>query len=68
MDLLESVGENFDLNFVMKRVSSRQTIRNLVNKLRPMELLIDKTELSAVKFGQHVHLILILVIFSSGIV
>jgi hypothetical protein len=38
-DLLESVGENFDVNFVMKEW---QTIYNLVNKLRTTGLLIDK--------------------------
>jgi hypothetical protein len=37
MDLLESVSENFDVNFVM-------TIHNLVNKLRTAGLLMDKKQ------------------------
>jgi hypothetical protein len=37
MDLLESVGENFDVNFIM-------TIHNLVNKLRTAGLFIDKKQ------------------------
>jgi transposase len=43
MDLLESVGENFDVNFVM-RVPSRQTIHNMGNKLRTKGLLKDKKQ------------------------
>jgi hypothetical protein len=40
------------------------------SKTQPLPTLSDifATELSAVVFGQHVHLILILVIFSSGVV
>jgi hypothetical protein len=41
---LESVGENFDINFVMKEFPIRQTIHTFVNKLRPTGLLIDKKQ------------------------
>jgi hypothetical protein len=40
-------------------------VRNVYARLRPVS---SGTKLSAVIFGQHVHLILILVIFSSGAV
>jgi hypothetical protein len=40
MDLLEAVG----INFVMKRVPSRQTVHSLVNKHRSTGLLIDKKQ------------------------
>jgi hypothetical protein len=43
-EILESVGENFDVNFRDERVPSRQTIHNLVNKLRTTGLLIDKKQ------------------------
>jgi hypothetical protein len=43
MDLLESVVENFD-KFRDERVSSRQAIHSLANKLRSMGLLIDKKQ------------------------
>jgi NifU-like protein involved in Fe-S cluster formation len=39
MDLLECVGENFDVNFTMK-----ETIHNSMNKLRSAGLLIDKKQ------------------------
>jgi hypothetical protein len=42
MDLLESVGKKFLRKFCDGRVPSRQTIHNLVNILRTLELLIDK--------------------------
>jgi hypothetical protein len=41
-DLLESVGENFDVKFMRKRVPIGRTIHNLVNKRRITGLLIDK--------------------------
>jgi DNA-binding IclR family transcriptional regulator len=44
MDLLESVGKNCKHEFLDERVPSRQTIHNLVNKLRTMGLLIDKNQ------------------------
>jgi biotin operon repressor len=43
-DLLKSVSENFNVNFVIKRVPSRQTIHKLVNKLRTTGLLINKKQ------------------------
>jgi hypothetical protein len=42
-DLLESVGENVDVNFAMK-FPSRQTIHNLTYKLRTKGLLIYKKQ------------------------
>jgi hypothetical protein len=42
MDPLESVSENFEREFLDERVPSSQTIRNLVNKLRTVGLLIGK--------------------------
>jgi transposase len=41
--MLESIGENVNVNFVLK-VPSRQTVHNLVNKLRTMGLLMDKEQ------------------------
>jgi hypothetical protein len=43
-DLLESVGENFDVNFVMKEFPADKTIKILVNKLRTTGLLIYKKQ------------------------
>jgi hypothetical protein len=40
MDLLQSVSKNFDINLMIKSFS-RQTIHNLVNKLKTMRLLRD---------------------------
>jgi hypothetical protein len=42
MDLLQTVGKNFDLNFVMKEFPADKNNCNLVNKLRTIGLLIDK--------------------------
>jgi hypothetical protein len=42
MDLLESVSENLNVNFMLKEFPDRQTIHNLVNKLRSMEVLDKK--------------------------
>jgi hypothetical protein len=39
--LPESVGKNFD-KFCDEKVPSRQTVHNLVNKLRSMGLLMEK--------------------------
>jgi hypothetical protein len=39
MDLLESVGENFNIDFVMKEF--QQIVNNFVNELRSSRLLID---------------------------
>jgi hypothetical protein len=44
MDLLESVGENFDVNFVMKEFPADTTIHNLLNKLRSTGLLTYKKQ------------------------
>jgi hypothetical protein len=43
MDLLESISENFDLNFIMKEFPAEKTVHNLVTKLRT-GLLLDETE------------------------
>jgi hypothetical protein len=42
--LLKSVGENFDVNFVIEIVPRRQTFQNLAKKLRSLGLLIDKKQ------------------------
>jgi gamma-glutamylcysteine synthetase len=44
MDLLETAGENFDINCMTIRVPSRQTIHNLLIKLRTTRLLIDNEQ------------------------
>jgi hypothetical protein len=44
MDLLEGVGGNFDVNFVMKRIPRRQTVHSLVNKRRSTGLLLCKKQ------------------------
>jgi hypothetical protein len=43
IDLLESVSENVDLYFVMKKLLA-DTVNDLVNKLRSVGLLVDKKQ------------------------
>jgi hypothetical protein len=50
-DLLETVGKNFNINFMMKKVPSRQTIHNLVKKLLIASLLVDRK----LKHKQDIH-------------
>jgi hypothetical protein len=44
MYLLESVSENFDINFMMKGFPADKQIHNSVNKFRSTGLLIDKEQ------------------------
>jgi hypothetical protein len=44
MALLESVCENFDVNFLMKEFPADKQFAILVDKLKSMELLIDKKQ------------------------
>jgi hypothetical protein len=43
-DLLESVGENFDVNFVIKEFTADKKNQKIVNKLRTAGLLIYKKQ------------------------
>jgi hypothetical protein len=52
----------------MAGISNTQVLPTLHGYLRRLCLMSSGTELSAVVFGQHVHLILIIEIFYSGVV
>jgi hypothetical protein len=43
MEMLERVGEKSDVNFMMKELPANKQF-SLVNKLKSMELLIDKKQ------------------------